>query len=103
MDGTMKSVQRWLLCILGNPGLEVLHSCRNRRCLKHIRAGTRAENHQDKSRDGTGNTQKIPFADVPSIRERLANGEPYQSIADDYDVQVRAIKKLEQGKTWWYA
>ena len=43
---------------------------------------------------------KLTNKDVVKIRQRVSNGENYQSIADDYGVVKSTIGFLINGKTW---
>lgn len=91
-------------------GLMILHSCDVRDCVNpaHLRAGTAAENMQDKVDrgrchsptwfTGEGNHKaKLTEADVLHIRTRWASEE---MMAAHYGVHVATIKDALTRRTW---
>lgn len=72
----------------------------------NLRWATKTENQADRVRHGTdlrGSKvygAKLTEADIPVIRRRIASGERYQSIADDYGVDKSNIGCIAVGKTW---
>lgn len=43
---------------------------------------------------------KLDEASIPRIRERIASGERYPSIAMDYGVSISTISLIKRGRTW---
>lgn len=72
----------------------------------NLRYTTVADNHADIDRHGTRrNGSKVPAAklaeaDIPVIRERIANGERYSLICADYDVSKSALTLIKQNRSW---
>lgn len=80
-------------------GLHCLHSCDNPRCVDpaHLRAGTPADNAADREVRGRNAATKIPPAEFPAIRRRLARGETQRAIAADYGVAQSRISAIRRG------
>lgn len=100
----------WLL-VFGDilPGLEVCHSCDNRKCCNpaHLFLGTKAQNNADmitKGRQAHGckiKASKLTPENVLEIRQRYLDGaESWASLARKYDVTKRTIGNVLQKKTW---
>lgn len=95
------------------PGLYVLHRCDNRRCVnpEHLFLGTQADNVADMCAKGRhratrGDARKqrtLSSAQIPAIRDRLANGETLRAIAADYGVSLYTIHDIKRGKSWRHA
>ncbi len=99
-------------------GLDVCHTCDNRRCVNpdHLFAGTRADNMQDAKRKGrlsrgekhtmailTGKrvgAAKLSREDVLVIARRLEAGHRPSAIAPHYGVTPPTITLLRRGITW---
>lgn len=77
--------------------------------LANLAYKTRAENEADKAIHGTSqhgdrnHEAKLRAADIPTVRQRLAAGEPYGAIAADYGVSPDAIRKIKAGRSWNHA
>ena len=73
-------------------GLEICHSCDNRRCVKpgHMFLGTRLDNVEDAMAKGR-NTQKIPASQISKIRMRRQRGEKLSVLAKDFGVDRTTI------------
>lgn len=56
--------------------------------------------HNTKTRGSDVFGAKLDEASIPLIRERIANGERYPSIASDYGVSVSAICMIKLQRTW---
>lgn len=100
-------------------GLEVCHTCDNRRCVRpdHLFVGTRKDNMLDavsKGRLSSGekhstallagkdrhNAAKLTVDEVRVIRQRLDVGHRPPDIARDFNVTPGAINAIRRGKTW---
>jgi len=100
-------------------GLEVCHTCDNRRCVRpdHLFVGTRKDNMADaknKGRMSNGSRHaaallagkdryhaaKLTPDDVRVIRQRLAGGHRTSDIARDFGVTPGTIFQIRTGKTW---
>lgn len=74
--------------------------------VSNLAWGTRAENSHDKISHGTSNhgqrnhRSKLIDDDIRQIRKRAANGEPHQSIADDFPVARTAITRIINNQRW---
>jgi hypothetical protein len=100
----------WLLtCGPIKPGLEVCHTCDNRKCCnpKHLFLGTKQDNHKDmvrKHRNARGERNgkaKLTKDQVKTIRIRCAiYREAWESLANEYGVTKRAIRNIIRGKSW---
>lgn len=72
----------------------------------NLRWASARENQADRARHGTrvhGSAvfgAKLREDDIPVIRCRIAAGERYQDIADDYGVSASAIYCIRKNKTW---
>jgi hypothetical protein len=99
----------YTVCVEPVPdGLHVLHRCDNPPCCRpdHLFLGTDADNVADKVAKGrqlkgeriTG--ARLRAAQIPDIRQRLANHEPMHRIAADYGVHRVTIHDIAAGKTW---
>lgn len=91
-------------------GLEVCHTCDNRRCVNpaHLFAGTRQENVDDREAKGRGvyvrgsdvGTSKLTEADVVSARLLRISGWIFRSIAERFGVDKRTIMRAIKGRQW---
>lgn len=100
-------------------GQFVCHSCDNRRCCNpaHLWLGTPLDNVRDMYTKGRrrspspevvrvamakrGRTNaKLTIDDVRTIRQRRANGESLQSIANAYGVNQSNISKITRNQSW---
>jgi len=92
-------------------GLQVLHSCDNRRCVNpnHLRAGTHQDNMDDKvERDRCarllgelGPSRKITESEAVEIIQRYAT-ESISSAAlgKDYGISPSQVQNIVNGKRW---
>lgn len=112
-NGKMKTAHRYVYELTHGDipsGIHICHSCDNPKCCNpaHLWAGTHAENMLDRDTKGRRNSEaaqaagvaKLNPAVVAIIRQRRANGETLQSIADDYPVSIVTIFKIVHNKTW---
>lgn len=86
-------------------GLEVMHSCDNRRCVNpaHLSLGTRRDNHLDAVRKGRKNAfghQKLDAEKVWEIRTLLALGRLQKEIAKQFGVARNTISGIATGASW---
>lgn len=90
------------------PGLQVLHSCRDKSCVNpdHLREGTHTDNCHDKRRDGTNLTgdkchfSKLSWGDVNEIRKTKYNPYTPKQLATRYEVSISTIHNILNNKTW---
>lgn len=74
--------------------------------VDNLRWATGTDNQRDRLRHGThicGSEvpgAKLTEADIPCIRSRIASGERYPTIAEDYGVSVSTISLIKKNKTW---
>lgn len=72
----------------------------------NLRWASALENQTDRIRHNTTTRgsevfgAKLDEQAIPVIRERIANGERYPSIARDYGVSVSAISMIKLQRTW---
>lgn len=86
------------------------HTCDTPACVNpaHLIVGTQAENVEDMDRRGRRrvgigerqNSHKLTAAAIPIIRQRYADGETLQAIADAYGVTNQSIHAVVTYKTW---
>jgi HNH endonuclease len=87
-------------------GLEVAHTCGNRRCLNHARWDTHAGNVADMIRHGTSNRgSRHPGAvlaerEVKYSRWLAAHDTPLKDISVRYGVAPQTIGDAVSGRTW---
>ena len=91
-------------------GAQVLHSCDNPQCCNpsHLRAGTPAQNMQDKAARGRGNQpkgehhphRKLTFGIVRAIRKLRAEGRTCAQIAAALNTPRAATSDVLAGRTW---
>lgn len=92
-------------------GLDVLHSCDNPPCCngRHLRAGTHAENMQDKEVKGRGGhaigerqgSAKLTETTVRQVRCLYATGRfSYETLAKAFKVSHTTIRHAVIGKKW---
>lgn len=99
-------------------GLEVLHECDNRVCVRHLRSGTRLDNMRDAvargrtrtgklwqgSHDGTvprGSAHyaaKLDDADIVSIKRLCARGVAQKAVAKRYGVNPCQVSRIVNNK-----
>ena len=82
-------------------GLHVLHTCDNPPCVnpEHLFLGTHQENVIDMNRKGRGPAKFGP-EQIKEVVERANNGESRKSLAREYGVCRKTIKKILTGKCW---
>lgn len=99
-------------------GLQVLHTCDNRRCVNpaHLRLGTQADNIRDMWDKGRATYQtrpaivgvegeahpnaKLTEKDVLEIRKRVAAGEQHLAVARSYHVNPSTVWKIVRRLAW---
>lgn len=89
-------------------GLQVLHTCDNRPCVRpdHLFAGSHVDNMRDmlrKGREANGErsgSRKITAVIARAIWACHATGEPLDDIAARYGVSVTTVSVIGNGKTW---
>jgi len=89
-------------------GVLVRHTCDNRSCVNpdHLLLGTVKDNSHDAIKRGRNShgtdiwTAKLSPKDIPTIRERLARGEVYTSIAADFGVSPSNIGFIKRSRSW---
>lgn len=90
------------------PGLMVLHSCDNQRCVRpdHLSLGTHRQNMDEAvvrgsmRRGSEQHSARLTSDDVRAIRLRLASGDHQRAIASAYGVTQAAIHFINIGRTW---
>ena len=90
------------------PGLQVRHSCRETSCVnpEHLSEGTRAQNAEDKVRDGTSlrgarcHFSKLNWQKVYEIRKKAADGVKTKTLALEYGVSSGTILSIVKNKSW---
>jgi Zinc-binding loop region of homing endonuclease len=90
------------------PGLQVLHSCKNRDCVNpdHLREGTAVENAADRKRDQTDlsgercHFAKLTWAKVEDIRKKALDGTKAKQLSKDYGVSITTIRSIVKNITW---
>ena len=82
----------------------ILHSCdTNGRCvcLKHLRAGTGADNYNDMVRMGNrGGNRKVCAEDVRNIRRRYKKGDTLTEISRSFPISLSAVSRICLKRTW---
>lgn len=92
------------------PGLQVLHRCDVRRCVRpdHLFVGTQLDNIRDMWAKGrarpvrgaqTGRSDFVE-ADIHAIRQRRMHGETCTSIARSFGVSTASISKIVLLQRW---
>lgn len=77
-------------------GMNVLHSCDNRRCVNptHLFLGTKADNTQDMWKKGRNTRRKVTDDQVHEIR---ASALPYTELARTYGIASEQIRNIKRG------
>ena len=85
------------------PGMMVLHSCDNPRCVNpdHLRQGDQSENMIDRAK--RGNHGKLTEQDVLEIRRQFKDGVPHTLIARTYDITEGHVHMIASGRSWAHA
>ena len=82
-------------------GLQVLHTCDNRKCVnpKHLYAGTPRDNVLDKVErfKGMWGRMKIPFSTVQEARRLYATGLSQQKVADLLGIKQIQVSRYVRG------
>jgi predicted XRE-type DNA-binding protein len=81
-------------------GLDVMHSCDNRRCVnwEHLSLGTPKQNSEDMVRKGRQRKSQFSEADLADIRNMRSRGMTQQEIANNYGVSRPLVSMLLSGK-----
>lgn len=81
------------------PGHVVMHTCHNRLCVNpgHLEEGKQSRNMKDTRDVGRGNA-KLSADDRARIRDLRALGSTYASLASEYGVNPRTIKRVCVGR-----
>lgn len=111
-DGTMNA-SRWVWTLRhGDPGdAHILHSCNGgsgaHGCvnIRHLRKGDNSENVLDRGDAGVQvgedhHNHRLKADHVRRIRERAADGETQQALADEYGVSRATVGDVVSRKTW---
>lgn len=86
-------------------GLDVLHSCHNRRCVNpaHLRAGTHEENMRDMVLAGRsaagGKNSKAKITSEIALAIQRASGSR-RGIAGRFGVAIPTVRKIQEGRHW---
>jgi hypothetical protein len=101
-----------LIIAVGEPPkikMDAAHSCKNKHCIApdHLSWKTRADNQDDRRRDGTmpsgerNGAAKLSMTQVKEIRRRYLNGEgTYKALASEYQVHYSMIGNIVNNKNW---
>jgi hypothetical protein len=89
-------------------GQVIRHKCDNPLCCNpaHLEPGTQGDNMADmvargRSTRGAANGRALlTAADVATIRERIARGEPNTRIARDYPITHSMVSRIKRGLAW---
>lgn len=84
-------------------GLQVLHKCEVRNCVKpeHLFLGTQKANIHDMLQKGRHRTQsKLKVAQVIEIRRRLKCGDIQRVIARKFNIAQSTVSQIASAKTW---
>jgi len=81
----------------------VMHLCDNPKCinLKHLKAGTHADNVRDKCIKGRatgGKAGKLSGKDMKDIRKKVEAGIPCNAVSKKYGVSDQTISKVMLGQ-----
>lgn len=84
-------------------GMNILHSCNNPACVNpsHLRAGTQAENMQDRDNAGRhahGTSWKIGTVRANEIRRKYADGAPVKELAKEYGILPHSVFRIISGR-----
>ena len=90
------------------PELDILHSCDNPRCVnpRHLSEGTHARNMREAADRGLlpqgerRNFAKLKNADIPKIRELIAQGHKIEDVSKAFAVSFQTIWRIREGITW---
>jgi hypothetical protein len=86
-------------------GLYVCHTCDVRHCVNpaHLFLGTSLDNKLDSVTKGRHATHNKPFLDVDAdaVRQRVANGETQQAVADDLGISQTSVWAIVRRKGHW--
>lgn len=88
-------------------GMDIMHSCDNRRCFnpEHLSIGTRQDNMIDmvskkRSNNAKGEAHRSSKLLEYEVWEILADPRPVKVIALHYGVVGRSIYSIKKGETW---
>jgi len=90
------------------PGLNVLHRCDVRICVRpdHLFLGTQLDNVQDRDAKGRGSYgelhhhAKLTDADVVAIRQRWPHGATQACLAHEFGVRPSQIANIVHRRSW---
>jgi hypothetical protein len=87
--------------------LLVCHHCDNKRCVnpEHLYVGTHEDNMNDvvergRQRGSSNTFSKLTEEDVLRIKKRIAAGEKYKDIAEDYCIKKCTIADIATQRSW---
>jgi hypothetical protein len=89
-------------------GMQVLHDCDNRPCVRpdHIYAGTHEDNMRDRdkrnrtSRGEQIGTSRLTELDVRQMRNRRIHGDSYDELAIRFGVVPAYVRAVCAGRSW---
>lgn len=91
-------------------GLSVLHRCDHRPCVRHLYAGTQADNVTDMVDRGRQRpsgcrgeqigTSRITEAVVAEVRRRLAAGSTGRAVARSLGLTDQHVSSIKRGRSW---
>jgi len=106
--GKMMFAHRWFYSLY-NPDEDITdklirHTCDNRLCVRkeHLISGSSQDNVNDmkeRPKEKIFNS-KIKASDLPTIKQRISNGDLIKDIAKDYALSTSCISRIKSGKTW---
>lgn len=81
--------------------LDNLEYCTPKSNAQHAHAlGLCSSSNRNRAKGSQQGHSKLAEADIPTIRDRLANGDTQQAIARDYSISQVSISRIKSGKTW---
>lgn len=98
VDGKTKLVHRLSWKLSGRtltPGLMLCHKCNTARCCNpdHLYEGTHEDNMRDLREANRGSGSKTSWTQRHEIAVRVMLGEPAASVAEEFGLTVRTVKR----------